>query len=162
MNEKLMLISKIEQGVVIDHIPAGLGAEILQIARFHAELADIPITFGMNLQSRKLGKKDIIKIQMDEPPKGFFRHLSLIAPGVTIKSIRNFKVQKKIVVEPPEVIDNLLKCLNPGCITNHERHLGTCFHRIEGNPPIFVCNYCERHFELRDLEPIQQKLLVKI
>jgi len=155
-DEKILFIPKIENGHVIDHIPAGLGSGILAIVGFHPELSGIPVTLGMNFKSRRLGTKDLMKLQIDELPPAFVRHLSLIAPGVTIKRIKKFKVERKIVAEPPEIINGLLKCPNPNCISNSERHLRTCFHCLEKKPMVFACNFCERHFAIEELEPILQ------
>lgn len=157
-NEKFLFIPKIESGIVIDHIPAGLGTPILQIIGVQPELASIPITLGMNYKSNLLGKKDLIKIQIGELTPKFLQLLSLLAPGVTVKQIKNFKVDRKIVIESPEIITDLMKCPNPNCVTNSERHLKTFFHCVEKKPMKFACNFCERHFFVAELKPIQQPI----
>ncbi len=158
-NEKILFIPKIENGIVIDHIPAGLGAQILQIIQVHPDLANIPITLGMNFKSRRMGAKDLIKIQITELSPKFLQHLSILAPGVTVKRIQNFKVDRKIVMDPPEIINGLMKCPNPNCITNSERHLKTCFHCLEKKPMRFACNFCERHFFAEELEPVHKHVV---
>ncbi|MBF0545474.1 MAG: aspartate carbamoyltransferase regulatory subunit [Candidatus Riflebacteria bacterium] len=150
----MQLIPKIENGMVIDHIPTGFGVKILQIALRHSELSKIVITLGMHYTSKRLGKKDLLKFQITELPPRFLKHLSIVCPGVTVKRIKNYSVEKKIVLEVPELVDRLLKCPNPSCITNFERGVTTCFHLLERDPLIYRCNHCERHFSLSELEAV--------
>lgn len=150
--EKILLIPKIENGFVLDHIEAGAGIKVLNLIRCSRELDDAVISVGLNYVSRRLGRKDLIKIQRRELPPRFLQHLSLVVPGVTIKRIENFAVARKIVLEPPELVDDLLRCPNPGCITNYERGVTTCFHLVRREPLKFRCNHCERWFSLLELE----------
>ncbi|NLI76344.1 MAG: aspartate carbamoyltransferase regulatory subunit [Candidatus Riflebacteria bacterium] len=149
--EKVLLIPKIENGFVIDHIPTGTGIRILNLVRQHRELDTVVITLGLHCTSRRLGRKDLIKIQAAELPRRFLQHLSLVSPGVTVKRVRDFRVAEKVVLEAPELIDDLLGCPNPNCITNHERGSGTCFHLVDRETRTFRCNYCERHFGQAEL-----------
>ena len=153
-NDTHLLIPKIKDGIVIDHIPAGLGAELVKTMSGYEELAETLVTLGLNYASARLGRKDLIKIQCHQLPERFLQHLSLMAPGVTIKEIRDFKVRGKIVTEPPEILTGLMKCPNPRCITNSEPACTTSFHCVEAKPPVFICHYCERHFRLGELKPI--------
>jgi len=150
--EQIMLIPKIENGFVLDHIPTGSGVKVLALIRGHAELDGVVVSVGLHYTSRRLGRKDLIKIQSRELPQSFLQHLSLVVPGVTIKRVENFSIAQKIVLEPPELVDNLLRCPNPGCITNHERGVTTCFHLVRRDPMKFRCNHCERWFALDELE----------
>ncbi len=150
--EQILLIPKIENGFVLDHIPAGSGVKILNLIRGHNELNNAVLSVGLNYTSRRLGHKDLIKIQCRELPQRFLQHLSLVVPGVTIKRVEKFAIAGKIVLEPPELVDNLLSCPNPGCITNHERGVTTCFHLVRREPMKFRCNHCERWFALAELE----------
>ncbi|KAF1080202.1 MAG: Aspartate carbamoyltransferase regulatory chain (PyrI) [Candidatus Rifleibacterium amylolyticum] len=150
--EQILLIPKIENGFVLDHIPAGSGVKILNLIRGHHELNAAVLSVGLHYTSRRLGRKDLIKIQCGELPQRFLQHLSLVVPGVTIKRVENFAIARKIVLEPPELVDNLLSCPNPGCITNHERGVTTCFHLVRREPMKFRCNHCERWFALAELE----------
>ena len=150
--EKTLLIPKIENGFVLDHIPTGRGVKVLSLIRAHKELDEAVISVGLHYSSQRLGHKDLIKVQCSQLPQSFLQHLSLIVPGVTIKRIENFGVAQKLVLEPTELIDNLLTCPNPGCITNHERDVTTCFHLVKREPMKFRCNHCERWFALPELE----------
>ncbi len=148
----MLLIPKIENGIVIDHIPAGWGLKILQISRNHAKLQDVVISLGENYKSKSMGKKDLIKFQVLELPPKFLHHLSLVCPGVTVKRIKDYAVDRKIVLEVPEIVNGLLKCPNPSCITNYEPGTSTSFHLLEKKEMNFRCNYCERHFHLKEFE----------
>jgi aspartate carbamoyltransferase regulatory subunit len=141
-----LLIPKIENGFVIDHIPTGLGIRILQLMSRHREFDNVVVTLGMHYQSKRLGKKDLIKIQMPELPGTFLQQLSLAASGVTIKQVKNFAVAGKVTLQVPEMIQNLMPCPNPNCITRHEKCVTTLFMLVSREPMQFRCNYCERHF----------------
>jgi aspartate carbamoyltransferase regulatory subunit len=80
------------------------------------------------------------------------QHVSLVVPGVTIKSIKEFKVYKKIVIQPPDVITNMLECGNPKCITRSEKNLETVFVVTDKVNKRVKCNYCERIFNLNGLK----------
>ena len=108
----------IKNGTVIDHIPNGKGLEIINILGLSA--CDKIVTLGMCFTSKKIGLKDIIKIENKEFDKKEVEEIAIIAPTATLNIIRNFKVYKKISVEIPEVIEEIIKCANPACITNFE------------------------------------------
>ncbi|MEW6709277.1 MAG: aspartate carbamoyltransferase regulatory subunit [Candidatus Riflebacteria bacterium] len=150
--ENVLLIPKIEHGFVLDHIPAGAGLKVLSLIKKQKELKDALISVGLNYTSRRLGRKDLLKIQHHELPQRFLQNLSMVVPGLTIKKVEKFVVVKKITLEPPELVDDLLNCPNPGCITNHEREIRTCFLLVKREPMKFRCNHCERWFRLNELE----------
>ncbi|MBI4821290.1 MAG: aspartate carbamoyltransferase regulatory subunit [Deltaproteobacteria bacterium] len=153
---KHLLIPKIEHGVVIDHIPAGLGIAVLEVVQSHDELHDVTTAVGLNLESHKLGRKDMVKLQHPELSAELIQHISLIAPGATIKRVRDFQVDKRYVVALPQELDNLVRCLNPNCITNSEKGVRTKFTCVDPTLRLFRCSYCERAFELRYLERIRK------
>jgi len=155
-NENVLHIPKIELGIVIDHIPAGEGIRILEIISRYEELSNIPVSLGLNYKSEKLGKKDLVKLQIEFLAPEIIQQISIIVPGVTIKAIKNFNVYSKIVVRPPEEIKNLLECKNPNCITNTEKHVGTYFTVVDDDFKNVRCNYCERIFQLHELNPIDK------
>lgn len=152
MNEKVLLIPKIENGIVIDHIPAGLGAPILRAIVAHPEARNVVLTLGLNYKSNKLGHKDLIKLDIDDLPASVLEQIALIAPGVTVKRIKQFDVDKKYVMQTPELLHNLVKCRNPNCITNHEGSIRTEFRAINNQRLQYKCTHCERIFALPELE----------
>ncbi len=148
-----MLIPKIESGIVIDHIPAGDGIKILEIISRYEEMQEVMVSLGQNYKSEKLGRKDLIKLQMEHLAPEIIQHISLVVPGVTIKAIKNYNVDSKVVVHPPNEIKNLLVCKNPNCVTNLERHIPSDFTAVDEESQMVKCAYCERIFNLNELEP---------
>lgn len=149
--ERHLLIPKIEFGVVIDHIPAGLGICVLEILEAHMDLSDCPVSVGINYDSTSQGKKDLLKIQTEDLPDKVLSLISLVSPGVTIKRVRNFRVDKKYQLHPPAELENVVRCLNPKCISNNTTPVHTHFRRLDGDSCVFRCMYCERVFKTGEL-----------
>jgi aspartate carbamoyltransferase regulatory subunit len=101
------------------------------------------VTVAMNVPSRKMGIKDIVKVEGRELKEDEVDKISLIAPSATINIVRNYEVSEKKKVKMPEVLEGVLKCANPNCITNAE-NVKTKF-AVEKKTPIKLrCSYCER------------------
>ena len=148
---KELIVSKIENGTVIDHIPAGRALAVLRVLGITGK-EGMRVALVMNVESSKLGKKDIIKIEGRELTPEEVNIISAVAPTATINIIRNFEVVKKFKVSPPEVIKGRFKCKNPTCITNAPREpVEPTFYLVRKEPPLFVCAYCGRYHELSDL-----------
>ena len=146
-----LIVSKIENGTVIDHIPAGRALAVLRVLGITGK-EGMRVALVMNVESSKLGKKDIVKIEGRELTPEEVNIISAVAPTATINIIRNFEVVKKFKVSPPEVIKGRFKCKNPTCITNAPREpVEPTFYLVRKEPPLFVCAYCGRYHELSDL-----------
>jgi aspartate carbamoyltransferase regulatory subunit len=117
--KNILLIPKIERGIVIDHIPAGLGIQVMALIGRWPELEDAVITLGLNYKSTRMGRKDMIKLQASRCRRGCCRCWPGVS-GVTIKRIDRFEVVEKVVVQVPELFDNL-RLHHPNCITNANR-----------------------------------------
>jgi aspartate carbamoyltransferase regulatory subunit len=154
VSDKHLMIPKIEHGLVIDHIPAGRGLQILEIIHRYPELRAVVGTVGLNYSSGKIGRKDMIKLQTEELPARVLQHIALVAPGVTIKRVKNYAVEQKVVATLPEVMTGLARCRNPGCVTNHERDVVPRFRCVDAESARYRCAFCDRVFELRELELI--------
>ncbi|MBM4371933.1 MAG: aspartate carbamoyltransferase regulatory subunit [Deltaproteobacteria bacterium] len=152
--EHVHLIPKIERGIVIDHIPAGFGVTVLEIIRSYPGMKDVVTTVGLNYESTKLGRKDMLKLVTDELAPEVLAHLSLVTPGISIKRIRAYQVDKKLVIQTPAEITGKARCRNPNCISNHERNAVTGFRATRRDPGRYRCVYCERVFLLGELELI--------
>lgn len=142
--KKEIKIPGIRRGVVIDHIDAGRGlkaVEILKLAKDHDSL----VTIGMNLDGKN-GKKDVIKIENKFIERKDFDKLSVVAPHATVNFISNYKVKEKFRIKVPEKIENILKCSNLNCVTNHQ-DCGTKFLKVGEDPLVLKCHYCERKLE---------------
>ena len=142
MSRKELSVSALENGTVLDHIPAENVYKALDLL----DLKDIEsqITIGINLASKLHGKKGIIKIADKFFEDEELNKLALIAPKATVNIIKGFKVvEKKTLVTPSEVI-GIAKCRNPKCVTNHQP-IKTRFATIQDNDNISLkCHYCEK------------------
>lgn len=139
---KELQVSAIENGTVIDHIPSNKIFNVIRILNLESE--DDQVLFGMNLESRKFGKKGIIKVSNKFFMPEEINKIALAAPSATLIIIKNFQVVEKKQVEIPEKIENIVKCFNPNCITNHEK-ISTCFDVVRTDDEIKLrCHYCEK------------------
>ena len=138
---KELKVSAIENGTVIDHIPAKVVFQVVKILSL-SEATD-QILFGTNLDSQKMGKKGIIKVS-----NKFFRpdeinKIALVAPTATLIIIKKFQVVEKKKVEVPDSVEKIVKCFNPNCITNNEG-ITTKFTVIDKEELKLKCHYCEK------------------
>jgi aspartate carbamoyltransferase regulatory subunit len=138
----------IKDGTVIDHIPATKALKVIDILGLENEGI---LTIGIGFSSEKLGKKDIIKIENKYLKKEETDKISLIAPGATINIIKDGKLIEKRKIERPEEYINIVKCLNPNCITQHT-NIKTRFKAAKTSPLTLRCHYCERSVEAGEVE----------
>ncbi len=141
MAKKELQVSAIENGTVIDHIPADKLFDVINvlgIAKIENAMA-----FGTNLRSSKLGKKAIVKIWDKFLEDDEVNKLALVAPSAKINIIRGYEVVEKKTVSVPDRVEGIVKCMNPKCITNHE-YVPTKFDVVNTSPIILKCHYCEK------------------
>jgi len=148
---KQMSVSAIENGTVIDHIPAKALFKVISI--LNLEKVDKRITFGTNFDSKKLGRKAIVKLSdtffIDEE----INKIALVAPQAKLNIIRDYSVVEKKVVEVPEEIIGIVKCMNPKCITNNEK-ITTRFRVVSKREVKLKCHYCEKITDQEHIEII--------
>lgn len=149
MNEELR-VRKIKDGTVIDHIKAGKGKKVLDILGVENGFSNVTALL-MNVTSKRVGKKDIVKIENKALKKEEVDKIALIAPHATWNVIKNFKVTKKSKIELPSMLEGVLECPNPKCVTNMNEPVKTKFKVEEKEPVKLRCVYCERLFGLEDL-----------
>jgi aspartate carbamoyltransferase regulatory subunit len=138
---KELKVSAIENGTVIDHIPSKSVFQVVKILNL-SEFDD-QIFLGTNLDSRKFGKKGIIKVSNRYFKPDEINKIALVAPTATLIVISNFRVVEKNKVEIPESIEKIVRCFNPNCITNNEA-IATKFTVIEKKELKLRCHYCEK------------------
>ena len=142
MSRKELVVSALENGTVLDHIPAENVYKALRI--LNLEGIENQITIGINLNSRQHGKKGIIKIADKFFADEELNKLALLAPEATVNVIKDFKVvEKKKVVMPEEVV-GIAKCMNPKCVTNHQPIKTRFTVKAQGNDISLLCHYCEK------------------
>lgn len=147
-NSKEMTVAKICNGTVIDRIPSDKLFKVIRMLGI--ESSDNQITFGYNLDSKKIGKKAIIKIADRFLEKNEVDKVALIAPHAKIAIIKDYNVIDKIQLELPHEITGYIKCLNPKCITNNEP-MYTKFTAVDRAQGTFKCHYCERMIKTEDM-----------
>ena len=134
-----MNIDSINNGVVIDHITAGSGMKLYELLGL--DELDVSVAIIKNVNSHKMGKKDIIKIDADISIN--FDVIGFVDPGATIDVIKNGKLVDKYTVDMPERLTNVIKCKNPRCITSCEQELDHIFKLTDKENKIYRCIYCE-------------------
>ncbi len=152
---KELKVSAIKNGTVLDHVPANKLFEVITILG----LSDCPnqVTFGMNLDSKLLGKKAIIKIADRFFEETEINKVALVAPDAKINIIKDFEVVEKKVLKVPEHITGIVKCANPKCVTNHQP-ITTKFETTYENGVLKLhCHYCEKNTSSENLKIIREK-----
>ena len=140
--DKELVVSALENGTVLDHIPSENVFKVLEILNLMDERNRI--TIGINLNSKLFGKKGIIKIADRFFEDEELNKLALVAPKATVNIIRDFRVVEKRKLVMPHEIEGIAKCMNPKCITNHQP-VKTRFTTIENDNEIsLLCHYCEK------------------
>jgi aspartate carbamoyltransferase regulatory subunit len=131
---------KLHDGTVVDHLPAGTAARALALLQLPREG---PITIGMNVPSKRHGRKDIVRVEGLVLRKQELDRLALLGRQITVSIVRAGAVTQKTVLEVPRSVEGILACPNPTCITRSER-VTTVFHRLGEYPYRFRCHHCER------------------
>ena len=140
-NKKELVVSAIENGTVIDHIPTEVIYQVIHLLGLEHYTDEVLI--GNYLSSGKMGRKGIIKIKNKHFSKDEINMISLVAPYVTIITIEDYKVIEKFTCDIPDHIDNVVRCANPKCITNAEA-VPTKFDVVDKENLKLRCHYCEK------------------
>ena len=140
-----LIVEKIENGTVIDHIPAGMGLKVLGILNIGPGSRTALL---MNVPSKRGGGKDIVKISGKQLDEKEVNRIALAAPNATLNIIRGGAVVEKSEVRLPKELRGVAKCPNPNCITNGEK-IEQRF--VQDEKDKFRCAYCEMQFETKEL-----------
>ena len=128
MNKKERLVAAIENGTVIDHIPANKTFQVSSLLQL--ETLTTPVTIGYNYPSEKVGQKGIIKVSDKFLTDDEISRLSVVAPNVVLNIIHDYEVVEKKTVRTPDELRGIVRCNNPKCITNNEP-MATVFHVVD-------------------------------
>ncbi|MCD7737697.1 MAG: aspartate carbamoyltransferase regulatory subunit [Lachnospiraceae bacterium] len=142
----MLNVGKIEEGFVLDHIPAGRSMEIYRY--LHLDKLDCQVAIIRNARSGKLGKKDILKVECDIDILNL-DVLAILDDKITVNVIKNAEIVEKRELVLPEKINGVIKCKNPRCITSIEQGLPHIFKLTDANKRIYRCIYCEEKFNGR-------------
>ena len=135
----MLNVDTIKNGLVIDHIKAGFGPQIFHFLGL--DKADFSCALIMNVASKKTGKKDIIKI--DNIINIDYSVLGFIDPNISINVIKDEKIVRKIKMELPEKVENVIRCKNPRCITVSEHYVTPSFRLVNREKAQYACEYCD-------------------
>ena len=134
-----MNIDSIQNGVVIDHITAGSGMRLYDLLGL--DHTDLSVAIIRNVTSRKMGKKDIIKIDADIDVN--LDVIGYVDPGATVNIIKDGLLFEKKAIEMPELLTDVIRCKNPRCITGTEQELKHVFRLTDRAKKEYRCVYCE-------------------
>lgn len=134
-----MNIDSIQNGVVIDHIQAGCGMMLYELLKLGE--CDASVAIIKNVQSKKMGKKDIIKIDADIDLN--LDVIGYVDPDATVNIIKNGTLTEKLSIDMPETLINVIKCKNPRCITSCEQEIEHIFKLADKDNKEYRCLYCE-------------------
>jgi aspartate carbamoyltransferase regulatory subunit len=150
--ENTLRARKIKDGTVIDHLNANTAFPVLKLLGLLGETQNV-LTVLINVESQKLGRKDLIKIEGRELNPREADLISIISPDATINVIRNFSVVEKKRVGLPNVLKSV-KCPNPTCITNTNEPAPAEFAVIRNKEIVFRCKYCNRQFDIATIRKV--------
>ena len=135
----MLEITSIEKGIVIDHIQAGYGIQLFNYLKL--DKADYNVALIHNAFSKKMGKKDMIKINNEIDID--YNFLGLINPYITVNIIDKGKIAEKVQLEVPTTVTNIIKCKNPRCVTSIETYFDHIFHLVDERKRSYRCEFCD-------------------
>lgn len=150
MSDKELRVSKIKDGTVIDHISGGYALDVVKILGITGKEKRV-ITIAVNVPSKQLGVKDIVKIEGRALSPTEVNRIALVAPHASINIIRDYSVVKKLEVKLPKVIEGIIKCVNPVCISNSDEPVVAKFYVEHEEPLLLKCHYCGYALEETDV-----------
>lgn len=149
-SEATLRVSKIKDGTVIDHITGGHALDVARMLGL-AERRTSVITIAMNVPSKRLGHKDMVKIEGRFLAGSEVDKIALLAPNATINIVKGYKVIEKQRVKLPDPIKGIVKCDNPACISNSNEPVQTRFYVQKAQPLRLKCHYCGHIMEKEEI-----------
>jgi len=150
MAEKTLRVSKIRDGTVIDHITSGHALDVVKILGITGRTGGV-VTVAMNVPSKKLEVKDMVKVEGRELNPKEVDKIALLAPHASINIVRNYKVMEKQRVKLPSIIRGIVKCANPSCVSNSSEPVQPTFYVEREEPLRLKCHYCGFIMEKQDV-----------
>lgn len=142
----MLAIDSITNGIVIDHIDAGKGIDIFN--KLGLDNVDFVVALIINASSKKMGKKDLIKIEntMDID----LTILGYIDSNITVNYIEDEVIVKKLNLSLPTRLEGVIECNNPRCITSEERDMTQVFYLSDRVKRRYRCSYCDQVYSKED------------
>lgn len=151
MQESNLIVRRIKDGTVIDHIEGGRGLRVLDALGIDGKDGNV-ITIALNVPSGKFNKKDIIKVENKFLQDFDTNKLAVISPKATINIIRDYKLVEKRRVFLPNKIEKIFRCSNPDCITNSNEDIESTMDVIDKTGLVLRCKYCTRILDVNHLK----------
>ena len=151
MEQSNLMVRRIKEGTVIDHIDEGRGLQVLNALRIDGSDGSL-ITIALNVPSGKFKKKDIIKVENKFLKDDDTNKLAVITPKATINMIKDYKLVEKRRVSLPNEIDRIFRCSNPDCITNSTEHIESVMDVIDKEGMVLKCRYCARILDVSKIK----------
>ena len=151
MEQSELMVRRLKEGTVIDHIDEGKGLQVLDALRIDGHDGSL-ITIALNVPSGKSKKKDIIKVENKFLKDDDTNKIAVISPKATINIIKNYKLIEKRRVALPNEIDRIFRCANPDCITNSTERIDSVMDLIDKEGMILKCRYCARVLDVNEIK----------
>jgi len=146
-----MLVQKISDGTVIDHVSAGRALSVLRLLGDPQDRG-VTVALVMNVESSKMGKKDILKVEGVELTDEQIQKLALIAPLASVNIVRSYKVSQKKKAVLPETITGVLRCTATTCVSVREKDsVPSVFFLVNSSPLVYRCKYCGRDLSEQEI-----------
>jgi aspartate carbamoyltransferase regulatory subunit len=150
MSATELRVSKIQNGTVIDHISGGYALDVVKILGITGREGRV-MTIAVNVPSGRFGVKDVVKVEGRALNAREVNRIALVAPHATINIIRDYCVVEKLEVKLPRVIEGLVKCVNPACVSNSDEPAVAKFYVEDEEPLLLKCHYCGALLEKADV-----------
>ncbi len=148
-----LIVRRINNGTVIDHIDEGKGLQVLTALELDGRDGNVT-TIALNVPSGKYKKKDIIKVENRFLVEADTNKLAVIAPKASVNIIKNFKLVEKRRVSLPNEIDQIFRCSNPDCISNSKESIESIMDVVDKENLVLKCRYCSRILDVNQLNYI--------
>lgn len=140
-----MNIDGVKNGIVLDHIKAGKSMMVYELLGL--DKVDNCVAVIQNADSAKYGKKDIIKI--DDRIDIDLDVLGYIDSNITVNLVKDGQLEKKLHLELPQTLRNVIKCKNPRCITTVEQEIVHTFRLTDRSKKVYRCIYCDAEHRVK-------------
>ncbi len=140
----MLSVGAIKEGYVLDHIKAGTALSIYHYMKL--DETDCTVAMILNVQSSKMGKKDILKIECD-PSLIDLDILGFLDHNITVNIVKNEEIVEKKALRLPLEIRNVIQCKNPRCISSIEQELDQVFYLADPEKGVYRCKYCETKYK---------------
>lgn len=140
-----MQVDKIEMGTVVDHIRSGKAGRVMKLLDI-GEKYPHRVAIVLNVPSKRMGTKDIVKIEGKVVSQEVANLIALISPGATVNIVKGGEIEKKYDVVMPKEVKEYGRCPNPNCISDESGHRHFVIDKES-----YRCHYCERLFKAEEL-----------